>query len=200
MEILHNLYLWSDAILIAPYRLTRIPILGYFMGTFCLASLCVILGQLTLSMAFRSNRKWLHQDSRQMVRMHNLSLRALVAKDKSAYKACNKEANDAFGKYFFAHIALSISSLWPVPFALGWLQTRFAAVDFELPFRLPVVGDSVGYSFTFIPVYILIYILFGKLKHRLPLFKRMAKWIHSDVNPSEKMISLEDLTPGKPTT
>lgn len=197
MSAFYNLYVSIDAILIAPFRLTEIPIIGYFLGIFCLALLCVMLGQLTLAIAFRFNRKWLNRDNRQMVRMHNLSLKALAVKDKTAYKACNKEANDAFGKYFFAQIGLSISSLWPVPFALGWMQTRFASVDFELPFHLPGIGDSVGYTFSFIPVYILVYILFGKIKHRLPLFKKMAQQIQSDMSTTENMLSFTDLSDRK---
>lgn len=194
MKTFYDLYALIDAVLIAPFRLTEIPIIGYFLGIFCLTLLCVMIGQWTLAVAFRFNRKWLNHDNQQMVRMHNLSLKALAVKDKAAYKACNKEANDAFGKYFFAQIGLSISSLWPVPFALGWMQTRFASVDFELPLHIPGIGDSVGYTFTFIPVYILVYILFGKIKHRLPLFKKMAQTIQNDMSMSEKMLSFADLS------
>jgi hypothetical protein len=126
-----------------------------------------------------------------MVRMHNLSVFALLSKNKKAYTSCNKEANDAFGKVFFSQIALGISSLWPVPFALAWMQTRFLDVSFALPISMPVIGDSVGYPFTFILIYILTYIVFGKVKHKLPYFKNMSKMVESDTK--DQLISIADV-------
>ncbi len=197
--MLHQAHLLIDAFLIYPYRMLEIPIFGFLLGSFWLAILCVLVGQFTLSVAFRANRKWLMGDNREMVRMHNLSVRALLAKDKNAYKACNKVANDAFGKVFFSQVALSISSLWPIPFALGWMQTRFADVDFALPVSLPLIGDAVGYSFSFIPLYILVYILFGKVKHRLPYFRNIGKWVREGEAESEPLIRFGDIGPQKAT-
>ena len=185
--------IYIDSFLIWFYRIHETPIVGYFVGTSWLALLCVILGQITMYAALGFNKKRINQDSQEMIRMHNLSVYALLAKDKRAYKACNREANDAFGKYFFAQIALGISSLWPIPFALGWMQTRFMNVDFALPLRIPLIGDSVGYTFSFIPTYILIYILFGRLKHHLPFFRNMEKILFSKDEDAEEMMSLSDI-------
>ena len=188
-----------DSVLISFFRLTDIPILGYYAGSALLCLVCVIVGQLTLSLAFRFNRQFIDRDNRRMVKMHNLSVKALVTKNKNAYKNCNKEANDAFGKVFFSQIALCISSLWPVPFALGWMQIRFLDVAFPLPVTLPVLGNTVGFMFTFIPMYILVYILFGKVKAYLPYFRNEKRMLDAyAAEESEALISLSDLSPSKP--
>jgi hypothetical protein len=194
METWTTLYLWTDRFLVFFYRLVDSPILGYYIGTAALCLLCVVLGQLTLATTFLWNRRSIDHDNHEMVRMHNLSVKALLAKDKRAYKLCNKEANEAFGKVFFSQIAMSISSLWPVPFALAWMQTRFSEVAFELPVRLPLVGETVGYLFTAIPIYILMYILFGKIKSRLPFFRRIAHILAEyDNKEGDTMIRFSDL-------
>jgi len=196
METWTTLYLWIDRFLVFFYRLVDNPILGYYIGTGTLCLLCVIIGQLTLATSFLWNRRSIDHDNQEMVHMHNLSVKALLAKDKKAYKLCNKEANNAFGKVFFSQIAMSISSLWPVPFALAWMQTRFGDVSFELPVKLPLIGDTVGFLFTAIPIYILMYILFGKIKSRLPFFGRMTRMLSEyDKKESETMIRLSDLAP-----
>jgi hypothetical protein len=159
-----------------------------------LCLICVVLGQLTLAAVFLWNRRRIDDDNREMVRMHNLSIEALRAKDKRAYKACNKEANEAFGKVFFTQIAMSLSSLWPVPFALAWMQTRFSTVAFTLPVRLPFIGYSVGYLFSAIPMYILVYVLFGKIKSKLPFFRGVARILATyDHTDGDEMIRLTEL-------
>jgi hypothetical protein len=194
MSFFQILYLKIDAFLIYFYRVVEQPLLGYFIGTGILALLCVIIGEFTLSVAFRFNKKSIDQDSWEMTRMQNLSLRALLAKDKPSYKVFNKEANEAFGKVFFKQIALSAASLWPIPFALGWMQTRFMNIEFLLPCRLPLIGKTVGYSFTFIPMYILAHILFGKIKHKLPYFKTTKKMLDENKEDIDEMMTLSDLT------
>ncbi|MBL7179632.1 MAG: hypothetical protein ABIK98_01790 [Pseudomonadota bacterium] len=183
-----------DGFLIYFYRIVEEPIIGYFIGTGVLSLLCVIIGEFTISVAFRFNKAYIDQDSREMVRMQNLSVRALLAKDKKSYKAFNREANEAFGKVFFKQIALASASLWPIPFALGWMQTRFFDIEFLLPCRFPVVGETTGYAFTFIPMYILVRLLFGKIKPKLPYFKTTEKMLASYDGDSDKMTTLADLT------
>lgn len=194
MNVFQTLYLNVDAFLIYFYRIVEHPLLGYFIGTGILSLLCVIIGEFTLSVAFRFNKADIDQDSQQMTRMQNLSLRALLARDKRSYKAFNKEANEAFGKVFFKQIALTAASLWPIPFALGWMQTRFADIEFLMPCRLPIVGETVGYSFTFIPMYILAHILFRAIKPKLPYFKNIEKMLASYDEGADKMMTLADLT------
>ena len=99
-----------------------------------------------------------------------------------------------FGKVFFSQVALSISSLWPIAFAAGWLQTRFQDVSFPLPVSLPVIGDHVGFMFTFLPIFILVYILFGQIKGRLPFFRTVVKRLEQyDEEGPEKMIRISEL-------
>jgi hypothetical protein len=106
-----------------------------------------------------------------MVERHNQSMNALKAGDKGSYKAINKLANEAYGKTFFLQLAMASASLWPVPFALAWMQSRFSNVHFPLPFNMSLIGDSVSYPFVFIPLYILTRMLFGKARKHLPYFK-----------------------------
>jgi len=199
MEIAITLYNAVDAFLISFYRLIDIPILGYYLGTAILGLICVLIGQMTYCWAYRHNHRFFNTDNREMVRMHNLSIKALGAKNKNAYKNCNKQANDAFGKYFFAQVAIGISSLWPVPFALGWMQARFAEVDFTLPVSIPGFGSSVGFMFTFLPIYILVYMLFGKMKHHLPYFSSFDNWRKKNQTDTEEMMSFTDLSRPKET-
>ena len=99
-----------------------------------------------------------------MDQRHSESMNALKAGDKAAYKAINSLANEAFGKSFFLQVAMASASLWPVPCALAWLQIRFSSIRFPLLFDLPLIGNSVGAPFIFIPLYILARIIVGKIK------------------------------------
>jgi hypothetical protein len=189
-----------DSFLISFFRLSDIPILGYYLGSTVLSIFCVVLGQATIAVAFLWNRRFIEQDNRSMVAMHNSSLKALAAKDKSSYKKCNRAANEAFGKVFFSQIALAASSLWPLPFAVGWMQTRFFNVNFPLPVALPYIGSDVGYLFTFLPIYILMFILFGKIKRRLPFFRNIAALLDGyGKDGQEQMISITELVSVPPT-
>ncbi len=188
-----TLYTQLDAFLIYFFRLADNPMLGYLSGIAVLALGCVILGELSMGVAYRWNHVFLARDSRSLVRMQNGSLRALQARDKEGYKALNREANDAFGKLFFTQVALAAASLWPLPFAMHWLQARFGEVVFALPITLPPVGDSVGYAFTFIPMYILVRILFGHVKGRLPFFRGIRALQAREQQTGEKMLSFTDV-------
>jgi hypothetical protein len=184
-----------DALLIQLFRVSDIPIVGYLAGCFLLSIGCVVIGQLTYGLVWKCNRRWLRRDSHGMIDMHNLSLKALSFRDKSAYKACNKEANDAFGKYFFTQIAMGLASLWPVPFALAWMDMRFGSVDFPLPLALPGFGQAVGFTASFIPMFILTSILFSKAKHRLPFFAGLARQIEEEKAAAPSMMTLADIAP-----
>jgi len=161
-----------DPILIGPYRLAGDPMVGFLTGTFCLCMVCVVLGELTVSAAIRLNRRHLRDLKREVSRKEQLSFRAYAEGDRSTYTALNKAANDAWGRYFFTMAAYSAGILWPVPFALAWMQTRFQDVDFELAFPLNLAfGDAVGYPFVFIPMYVLARIVFKHLRPKLPYFR-----------------------------
>lgn len=150
------------------YRFPDNPLLGYYLGTFALSLACMIIGEYSISLAFRFNKEKIARDNKEMNHYQDFSIKALKAGNKDAYKACNSIANDAYGKTFFTQIALSASSLWPIFIALGWMQYRFVEVEFNLPFSIPGIGSTVGYFATFIICYISARLLFGKIKTKLP--------------------------------
>jgi hypothetical protein len=113
-----------------------------------------------------------------MARTEQLSIQAYQQGDSTSYHAFNKAANDAWGKHFFTMAAYSAGMLWPVPFALAWLHLRFADVDFPLAFPLSLLfGETVGYAYTFIPLYILSRILFKHMRSWLPYFRTVQKML-----------------------
>lgn len=187
-------FLWLDALLISPYRWIGPPIAGYLLGTAVLCFYCVIIGHLTVWVSVRFNHVMLRDQTQEMVHKQNLSVYALLSKKKSAYTALNREANDAFGRVFFSHLAISAASLWPIPFALSWMQSRFGAVEFLLPMRLPGIGDHVGYAFTFFPLFILIYIGFGKVRRHVGFGRAIDRQIESIFEGGEELVTLADLT------
>jgi len=189
---LESIYHQVDTTLIFFFRLVENPMLGYLIGIALLALLCAVIGDLTIALAFRFNGAFFHRDNQELVRMQNKSLLALKAQDKESYQACNLVANDSFGKVFFSQIALGASSLWPVPFALQWLNERFADVAFLLPIPLGA-RTEVGYAFTFIPMYILMRILFGQVKTRLPGYRRLTAIGEIDDSEAETMLSVDDV-------
>ena len=194
LPIIETIYQQIDAALIFFFRLAANPMLGYLLGIAVLALVCVVLGDLTITLALRFNGDFFHKDSLELVRMQNKSLLALRARDKESYQACNELANDSFGKVFFSQIALGASSLWPVPFALQWLDGRFADVTFLLPISLGAL-TSVGYAFTFIPMYILVRILFGHARTCLPGYRRLMAPSTRDSEETEVMLSMADVFP-----
>jgi hypothetical protein len=198
MDFQDKLLIFFDAFLIAPYRISEIPIVGFYFGTFVLCMWCVLLGELTFRIAAWANRAHMNKLRSQAVKMHNLSIKAIAIKDKENYRSCNTEANEAFGKYFFNMITQGAAYLWPVPFALAWMGTRFSEVTFELPFPLPIIGDTLGFAAVPVNMYILCRIIWSKLKPHIPYFK-MGPKVGLDEG-EEEMISWEELgkNPGLP--
>jgi hypothetical protein len=184
--MLSDIWWLADMVLISPYRLIPIPLIGFFVGTFCLVMWCVVIGEFTLSLAIRFNRRHINALKGEIAERESLSIQAYAAGDRAGYKALNKQANDAWGRHFFTMAAYSAGMLWPLPFALAWMQTRFAAVEFAFPDSLPLLsGHAVGYPFFFIPLYILARILFGRLRSRLPYFRGVHKMLHEPRNAAE---------------
>jgi hypothetical protein len=170
--MLNQMYVYLDGLLIAPFRLFEIPILGFYFGTFVLCAWCILIGELTFRLAARANSAHMNKIRAQAVKMHNLSIQAIELKDKESYRSCNKQANEAFGKYFFNMITQGAAYLWPVPFALAWMSTRFSQVEFPLPFTLPIMGDTLGFAAVPVCIYILSRILWGRLRPYVYFFNR----------------------------
>ncbi len=150
-----------DSILIAPFRLFADPLVGFCFGCAVLALGCVLLGRLTVAGLVRAGRGHYDRLASEVRDSHELSMKALRAGDKAAYLAVNGMAHERFGKHFFAGAALGTSSLWPVPFALGWLAGRFEGIEL---FRLPLLARPAGYPFVFIGLYIVIRVAHGRLE------------------------------------
>ena len=191
---MNSFFLTVDSFLIWFFRTSDVPILGYYIGTAVVCLICVVLGRLTLILGSRINEQFLSRDHKEMVRMHNLSLYALLSKDKGSYRSCNKEANDAFGKVFFSQVGLGASSLWPVPFALAWMQFRFGMVEFPLPVALPGLGESVGFMFTFFPIFVMTYWQYARLCRWWDDRRASSSGSQQVVADDEKLLNLKDLT------
>ncbi|MFH7319403.1 hypothetical protein ACHHRT_02200 [Desulfurivibrio sp. D14AmB] len=172
MNLFRQLYAYLDALLIAPFRFFETPIVGFYFGTFILCVWCILLGELTFRLAALANRSHMNRIRAEAVKMHNLSIRAIALKDKENYRTCNKQANEAFGKYFFNMITHGAAYLWPVPFALAWMSLRFSQVEFELLFPLPIVGDTLGFAAVPVNIYILSRVIWGRLKPHIYFFNR----------------------------
>ena len=149
------------------FRFPSEPLTGYYLGTIALCLACVVIGEYSISIAFRLNKDKITRDNRDINHFQDLSIEALKAGNKSAYKACNSIANDAFGQSFFSQITLSASSLWPLFIGLGWMQYHFSGVEFTLPFSVFGVQYTFGYFLTFILCYIVTRIMFGRIKKYL---------------------------------
>jgi hypothetical protein len=163
---------WLDAILIAPYRWPASPYLGMWIGSGFLAAYCLIVGELFSAALFLLHHRYYNTMQDKMVHYHNLSVQALHAGDKQAYLAANKLAQEDFGKSFFAQATIGFASLWPVPFALGWMSARFEGL---VVFTIPVFELKAGYVCVLLSLYIALRILFSLyIKNHLPVFRRIA--------------------------
>jgi hypothetical protein len=165
-----------DGFLIFFYRLTGYAFVDYIIGTICLAFICVVIGEISVSLALKFNRRYFEEMKAEMQTKERLSMHAYKAGDMAGYKALNKAATDVWGKRFFTMVGYSAGILWPIPFALGWMQSRFSEVEFDIVFPLTLIfGKSVGYIFTFIPIYILCRIVFKYMRPHLPYFRGVQK-------------------------
>lgn len=155
-----------DALLISLYRLTGSPVWDYLAGTFLLALLAVAVGQATLSLVYRVNRRHLDQLESRTEELNRLSSNAMEMGDRKHYKVINKEASDSYGQLFFNRFGLSAASLWPAFFALAWMQTRFVHVVIPVPW----LGFGANYFVVFLFAYLLARIVFGRARKILMPF------------------------------
>ena len=179
-----RLYICLDGFLIFFYRITGNPFADYLIGTFFLSFLCVLMGEFSISLALKFNRKYIKAMAAEAREKERLSMEAHKVGDQRSYKALNKEATDAWGRSFFTMVAYSAGILWPLPFALWWMQTRFHAVEFPLAYPLSILfNENVGYTFSFIPLYILARIVFKYMRPWLPYFKGVQKRLDESTSP-----------------
>lgn len=163
MEFIVYLYTLLDSFLMFFFRLPGHPLAGYWLGTSVLALASWGIGEYSIALAFRLNKAMIKEEVHRIDHFQELSFAALRAGDKSAFKACNGIANEAYGKNFFTQITLSAASLWPLFIALGWMQHRFSDIEFALP----LTEWTAGYFPTFLISYIMVRILSGKIRRTL---------------------------------
>lgn len=192
------LYSILDTFLIAPYRLFETtPDLAFWFGTGVLALFCVLFGEISMSLVYLVNRRYYASLNTNMVRMHNISVSAIKQKDKLSYKAANTWANEYFGKVFFAQASLFAVSLWPAPFALAWLQERFAGITIT---TVPWIDWQLEYPFAFISAYIVLRVGFSRIKPYLPWFAQLTTMHKEDAQQSGELASWNTSAPKSTTT
>ena len=179
------MYGFLDGLLIQLYRITGFPLLDYYLGTFLLAGLAVIVGEFTISLVFKANKSHLERLNNRVEKLERLSEEALRRGDPHSYQAVNREGNDAFGHLFFNQFGLSAAYLWPVFLSLAWMRDRFSEVDLPLPW----IGWQINYMVFFLLCYIPARILFNRLKGRLPYFRGVRRMLLSEGSPQPKQDS-----------
>ncbi len=184
-------FLFFDPYLIRLYRITGYAWVDFFLGTMALAFIVLIIGEFTISLAFLASRKRIERVTDEAVKYQNLSMEALAAGDKEAYRGANKLANDAYGRSFFMQLALSAAFLWPICFALVWMGYRFSGLEFPLPFT----GFSMGYMGVFILLYVAAYQAFKRVKYKLPYFRRIKVLLDGYRRGGRPVKSLMDFLP-----
>jgi len=174
MNSIIALLLFLDPFFIAPFRVISSPTAGYIFGTILLTLQCFILGDISAMGIKFINRKYLRKIQKDMDRHHHLSEKALMMGDKESYKAVNRQALDAFGHSFSLGGAIFCVSIWPMPFALAWMNLRFADAPIELSFHLPFLGNSIHYFASFLLIYIAVRITGSALVHRLSWYSKLT--------------------------
>ncbi|MBI5250356.1 MAG: hypothetical protein HY912_12750 [Desulfomonile tiedjei] len=188
------LYEILDPYLIWLYHITGYSFPDFLLGTFVLALLTVMIGEFTISLVFLINRRYIDEQTNEILRYQNLSVDALAAGNKEAYIASNKMANEAFGKSFFMQIAMSAAFLWPIFFVLTWMQFRFGEVDFRILFT----EHSVGFACVFVALYAAAYMVFKRIKRRIPYFRRINEILDTYRKRTTEMKTLADIATKKP--
>jgi hypothetical protein len=154
-----------DPVLIFPYRVFANPMIGWWVGTLCVAAWAVLIGEITTMVVGRINRSVITANLDQTEYYHEQSMKAKQAGDEKAYKGINKLANESYGKSFFLMMAAGMAALWPAFFAVAWLDQRFRHIEFVLP------AWSGGLELNSIAPFILIYIglriAWGRIKKKI---------------------------------
>lgn len=190
------LFQWLDPYLIWGYRITGHALADFLLGTLLVAVLAWLVGELTSCLASFVVRRRYQEVAGEAQKYQELSMEALQSGDRPAYEAANTVANEAFNKSFFMQVALSATFFWPIFFILGWMQYRFLEVEFPVPF----VGFSLGYIGVFILLYIPVYVLFKRVKRKLPNFRRLKANLDSCARPRRSLKTFAGLLapPSKP--
>ncbi len=186
-----TVYQVLDLVLITPYRIGLPTGLAFWLGTAIVALWCVLLGEASMALGYLINRSYYLELNRNMITMNNLSIEAMRRKEKTAYKAANTWANEYFGRAFFAQAALFAVSLWPLPFALSWMQIRFQGIEI---LTLPFFNYGLEYPFAFLSSYLCVRFCFSRIKMFLPGIKKIEALKEQDASLAGTMLSWTDLS------
>ena len=166
-DVICGMWKIFDPYLLALYRLTGVASLDGLIGTFLIGMLASVIGEFTISIVFRINRKHLDSLNARLKKYSDLSQQAANCGDEISYRALNKQANEAYGQVFFNRFGLSAASLWPAFFALDWIQLHFR----QTGINVPLYNSCVNYFLVFLFCYMAARIVFGRIKRHLPYFK-----------------------------
>ena len=165
MDSIQNILNFIDPVLIYPYRLFDNPMVGWWVGTFCLAAWAVLIGEITMAIANRVNKATISSNLADTMYYHEQSMKAKQAGDDEAYKGINKLANESYGKSFFLLMAMGMAALWPAFFAAAWLDERFGGIKFTMP--VWAGGLELSFVAPFILVYIFLRVTWSKSKNKI---------------------------------
>lgn len=182
---MQDLLLFLDPWLIAPFRWPDSAPAGFFLGASLLCLYCVLLGDAAYLGVLALNRRRMAGFKQEMEQQNELAETALRMGDKASYKAVNKQALDAFGHSFSLGAAIFTSSLLPLPFALAWMNLRFADATPELPLDLPLVGRQPSYLFYFVLLYILLRVVYAKGMRHIGPYRRLRESLHGTPLPKD---------------
>lgn len=171
MDIIAHVFSFMDFVLMPVYRFPDNPVAGFFLGTCVLSGICLILEKFSVSFAIHINKDKINVNSDEIRHYQDISIRALRAGNKDVFRACNRISHDAFGKLFFSRACLSAAALWPVGLALGWLQYRFADVNFAQ--AAPVSGAD--YLLGYITIFALCSVIVRIILHTVKVFHTMLR-------------------------
>ncbi len=166
---MHPVWIIIDPYLIWSFRLTGYALPDFLLGTFFMAWLALFMGEFSVSLVFLAIRPRVDAATLEARRYQDLSQEALSTGDKEAYTAANKLANDAFGRSFFMQVAMSAAYFWPSCVAIAWMGLRFSEVEFPLLFS----SISMGFIGIYILMFAGAYLIFKRIKFKLPYFRRI---------------------------
>ena len=153
------------------YHIVANPDAGFYVGTFLLALIIAVLGELAVVGLFLANREYFENINEMLLENHAKSVDAHKRGDREAFAMYNKQANEAFGKTLWTQLGLAVGSLWPVFFALAFLQMQFSGLGFS------IFGSAfeLNYLLIFFVEYILARLVLNPVKYLLPGMHRLKQ-------------------------
>ncbi len=161
---------WLDPLIIWAFRLLPPGNGAFLLGCTFWAIVAVLIGTVTALLVKILNRGWYRRQYEAMIRMHNISVDAVQHGDKEAYLAANREAMEAFGKYFFSQAGVFMVSLWPIPLILAWMDQRFRDSPLE------ILGLNIPYFISFLFIYIAVRLVLGPWLFKTAPYRYLDNW------------------------